>query len=269
MNNVHRWITISLASVSLCGASWAATVVKRDIQGQTQDIVMEGQQVRIQTKEPNYYTLMALDKGKVYMVDNKEKRIVEMDIVGKPPEPPRGMPQHKPKPPWGDSVKAKLVKRGNGPKIAGYSTKHYQLKALDKACSDYYFSKTAAQVDYIEAFIDASNKMVNSRKVKGMPVHPCQQAQDELEADMKKHGVSLKLVFKGGKDHVMYEITSIQTGVKVPASVFALPTTGYKTMSEQNMIEEEQAKMKEWMEKRRQSGEGRQRGGPYQHPPPR
>jgi len=82
MNNVHRWITISLASVSLCGASWAATVVKRDIQGKTQDIVMEGQQIRIQTQAPNYYTLMALDKGKVYMVDNKKKRIVEMDIVG-------------------------------------------------------------------------------------------------------------------------------------------------------------------------------------------
>jgi len=186
------------------------------------------------------------------------------------------MPQHKPKPPWGDSVKAKLVKRGNGPKIAGYSTKHYQLKALDKACSDYYFSKTAAKVDYIEAFIDASNKMVNSRKVKGMPVHPCQQAQDELEADMKKHGVTLKLVFKGGKDHVMYEITSIQTGVKVPADVFALPTSGYKMMSEQDMIEEKQAKMREWMEKRRQSGpgsympddrDGRQGGGPYHLPP--
>ncbi len=253
--NLSRWIIIGLAG--MCSTSWAATVVKRELQGNTEKIIMEGQQVRIETQNSNYYTLMYLAQSKTYMIEVKEKRIIEMDIVGKPPKlPPNRHPM--PKPPWGDSVNAELVEKGNGPNIAGYPTKRYQIKALGKACSDNYFSKEVAS--HIDAFLEASDKMINSRKIKGMFVHPCQQAYDDLKAKMRKQGVSMKLVLKGGKkgDMVMYEITDIQTNVKVSAALFKLPM-GYKTISEQKMIEERQVKMKAFMEqKAKQGGAGSQ-----------
>jgi len=248
MTHLHlrRWIIIGLTSATVCSTSWAATLIKRDLQGKTETVIMERQKIRIQSPNPNSYALMHLDKGKTYMVDATQKRIVEMDIVGKPPQVQ--LPKDMPKPPWGNSVRAKLVKQSGKLDIAGYSTEHYQIEALGKACFDVYFSKKAAWVDYVEDFLNASYEITNSRKIKGMPLHPCQKAHEDLEKKIKRRGIPMKFVMKGNSDQIIYEVTNIRTGVRVSADVFALPT-GYKMISEQDWMTEREAKMNEWREK--------------------
>ncbi len=248
MTHLHlrRWIIIGLTSASVCSTSWAATLIKRDIQGKTETVIISAQQVRIQSPNPNNYALMYLDKGKMYMVDTTKTRIVEMDIVGKPPQVQ--LPKDMPKPPWGNSVRAKLVKQSGKVDIAGYSTEHYQIEALGKACFAIYLSKKAAWVDYIEDFLNASYEIKNSRKIKWMPLHPCQQALEDLENQIKRRGVPMKFVMKGDSDQIIYEVTTIRTGVRVSADVFVLPT-GYKMISEQDGMKEREAEMKEWREK--------------------
>ena len=245
--HLRHWIIIGLTSVSVCGSSWAATLIKRDIQGKTETVVMQGQQVRVQSPDPNSYTLMYLDKGKAYMVDVNKKRIVGMDIAGKPPE--MQFPKNMPEPPWGNSVRAKLIKQSGDIEIAGYFAEHYQIEALGKACFDVYLSKKAAWVDYIEDFLNASSKIKNSRKIKGMPIHPCQQAHEDVENRIKRRGIPMKFVMKGKTDQIIYEVTKVQTGVRVSADVFALPS-GYKIINESDWIKEQEAEMKKWREKK-------------------
>ena len=75
-------------------------------------------------------------------------------------------------------------------------------------------AKQAAQVAYLNDFLNALSQISNSRKIKGMPMPPCMKAHDELEAESIKIGIPMKSVIKGGKkggDQVMYEIISIKT----------------------------------------------------------
>jgi hypothetical protein len=311
MNYLHRGIIAGIAGASVvmlpmpAASNWGATVVKRsDGQGNTQTIIMSEQHARIETPDPNYYMLIDLGKGKVYQVNAKEKRIIEMDIIGTPPKPPRerrggfgqmergGPPQDRwgrggpprdrgerhgpPQDQWGRggpprnrgerhgprgipqswkrSVKAELVDKGRGPNIAGYSTVKYRMKANGKVCAETYFSQEAAEVPYIKAFIKAMSQMSNSRKpkLKGMPLPPCMKAHEQLEAKLMKLGVPMKTVLKGGKrgEMVRDKITSIRTGVDIPDESFTLP--GYKTMSEQEAMEEGWKQMKKRMEEAKQ-----------------
>ncbi len=257
----YRWIIVGTVSLSVI-PTWAATVVeRRDTRGEKQKIVMTKQQARIETPDPDFYTLIDLEKGKTYMVNAKEKQMVEMDIVGTPPKPPQDMPLPKPR-----EIKTELVKKGNGPKIAGYATVNYQVTVDGKVCSENYFSKEAVEVPYVKAFLDAMYQMSHSRKMKGMPVHPCQQAHDELEAESMKLGVPMKSTIQRSRnkgEKVRYEIIRIQPDVKVPDDIFNLPQ-GYEVKSEATMMEER----RQAMMKRRQEME--QRGDrPPMPPPPR
>lgn len=254
MIDLHHRIIVGIFTACVCSASFAATVVERNEMGKIQKIILDKDVARIDSSVSNYYTLLYLDKGKAYMVNNEEKRIVEMNIIGTPPKLPQNMP------PWQrrqdrSSQKAELVEKGNGPTIAGYPTIDYQVKTNGQLCSENYFSKKAAQVPYLKAFIKAMSDMTRSRKIKGMPVHPCQKAHDDLEAESMTLGFPMKSLVKMGKrggEKVRFEIISIKTDVDVPADTFTLPKRGYDVISEQQMIAEGQAKMRQWMEEHKQ-----------------
>lgn len=243
MNYWYHRLIVGVVMVSVTPTSWAATIVeRRDTRGDKQKIIMEKQQARIETSNPKFYTLIDLEKGKAYMVNADEQQIMTMNIVGTPPKPPQDMP---PLPKLPD-IKAELIKKGQGPEVAGYTTVNYQVIAEGKVCSENYFSLEAVKVPYVKAFLDAMYQMSSSRKPKGLPVHPCQQAHDELEAQSMKLGVPMKSVIKGSGekgDKVKYEIIRIQTDVKIPEDTFTLPKK-YQLKTEAQMLEEQQARMK-------------------------
>jgi hypothetical protein len=273
MNHIQRGIIVGIVSASVCGASFAATVVERREMGKIQTITLDKHNARINSSVPDYYTLMDLKKGKAYMVDTKEKRTVEMNIIGTPPKPSQNMPRWQQRSQSSQdrrerpSVIAELVEKGRGPRIAGYPTVNYQVKANGQVCSDNYFSKKAAQVPYIKDLIKAMSDMSTSRKIKGMPVHPCQKAHDDLEAKSMTLGVPMKSVIKLGQrggDKVRFEIIRIKTDVEVYADTFSLPA-GYRVISEQEMIAEGQAQMRKWMEEAKQRGDRQRYNAPDQN----
>ncbi|NJO15488.1 MAG: hypothetical protein HC877_06995 [Thioploca sp.] len=199
---------------------------------------MEERQARIETSNPNFYTLIDLEKGKAYMVNTEEKQLMAMNIVGTPLKLSRDEPSL-------PKIKAELIENGEGPKVAGYTTINYQVVAEGKVCSENYFSLEAMKVPYVKAFLDAMYQMSSSRKPKGLLVHPCQQAHDELEARSMKLGVPMKSIIKGSRekgDKVKYEIIRIQTDVNIPENTFTLPKK-YQLKTEAQLLEEQQAMM--------------------------
>ncbi len=254
--SLRRGIIIGIVSASVCSASFAATVVKRhDLQGKEEKITLEKQHVRIQGEDANYYSLMDLNLKKVYQVDGKQKRIIEMDIKGKPLALPEGE-----KPPWfgqpQQPVKAHLAKSEYVTDIAGYESQYYQIMVLYqnqwKPCFDNYFSEKANQVPYLRDFINALSEISKSRQIEGMPVHPCLQALDDLEDQLKELGVPMKTVIKGNKgDKVKHEILNIQTNVKISPEFFKVPY--YDRIGEQEKKEED---YKEMMRRMKESQKG-------------
>jgi len=238
MNKLQSGIMVGLLSASVCG--WAATIIERQEMGNTQKVTLEGQNVRIDSSNPNFYILMDLKKGNAYMVNGQERRIVKLKIVGTPPSPPPQYRQTQRQP-----VKAQLVKIGKSSSIAGYPSVKYEMKANNKMCSEEYFSEKAAVVPYIKEFLNAISQMSSSRQIKGMPMPRCLQADNDLEAEYKKLGMPMKTVIKGKTGNiVMYEITRIKTDVGVPSKLFRLPS--YRIVSEQEVMRENMAKRNQW-----------------------
>jgi hypothetical protein len=132
MNYIPRWIIVGIVSVSVM-PSWAATVIERGGVGDNKQLVtLNEHQARIETADRDIYTLLDLKEKKVYVINSKEKSILKMDIEGKPIELPENLPsmpqqQRQKSSQQDEPVKAKLVKMGDGPTIAGYSTVVYQV----------------------------------------------------------------------------------------------------------------------------------------------
>jgi len=235
MKRLSYSLIFMIMSISML-PSWAATVIKREnLQGKTEKVILDQQQVRIEYPDAERYMILDLGKQKAYAINQKAKMIVEMPFTA--PKSAQ-LPQHRAKQP----VKAELVEKGEGPKIAGYATLHYQLTAQGRPCSDEYFSKQATEIENIKAFLTAMNELSESRQPPGMPMHPCQQAHNELTQKAFSIGVPMKSATAKGK--IRHEIKSIETEVKVDASQFTLPKA-YQLKTEQQMITEAQQRMRE------------------------
>lgn len=266
MNYLYRSLIVGIAGANVCHASWAATVVERcnDFQ-QLETVTMTKDHARMASDDSDFYTVIAVADGKVYQVDTHNKRVVEMAISDTAPKPSQEIPT----PPWGKSAKTDLVSKGNGPKIAGYPTVSYQIKALGQTCSENYFSEEAAKVGHIKAFLEAWTQLSNRRKIKGMYFHPCQQARDELESQLMTLGIPMKIVIKGGQgDKVKHQILSIKTDAEVHDNFFAWPKA-YEVISEAKMREIARKEMEKWREdaKQRRDSQRQPRGGAHHQRP--
>lgn len=231
MTKLQNLIIIGVSSVGICNASLAATQVeRRNIEAKIETITIDGSMVRLNTSDPNNYSVIDMDKGKMYIVDAHKRQIVNMDIIGKPPEISRRNFRAQ------NPITAKLIKKRSNKLIAGYSTTKYVLKVDGRTCSKYYFSKQLEKITDFKRYIDTMSKMENSRKVQGMPMPPCIRGHNKLKNKMKALGISMKMVIMMGKmgSRVLHEIVSVKTNVTVPANSFNVPS-GYRMISEQEM----------------------------------
>lgn len=231
MTKLQNLIIIGVSSVGICSASLAATQVeRRNIEAKIETIIIDGSMVRINSGDSNHYSVIDIDKGKMYIVDASKRQIVKMDIIGKPPEVSRrNFPAQ-------NAIKAKLVKKRSNKLIAGYSTTKHVLKVDGRTCSKYYFSKDLEKVTDFKRYIDTMSRMEVSRKVPGMPKPPCIRGHEKLKKQMKALGISMEMQIMMGRmgSRVLHEIVSVKTNVTVPANRFNLPR-GYRMISEQQM----------------------------------
>ena len=251
MKLLYQYLVISMLSISSL-PTWSATVVeRRDTKGNLQKVTLEGQQAYIEN-DPQRHMLINLKTNKAYAIHIKDKQIMEMNIVGTPPTLPSSRSSAPPR------VEAKLLKKGEGPKVAGYPTMIYQVMANGQVCSENYFSSEAVKVTNLKEFMEAMYTLSSSRTPKGIPLPPCLQAHDELEKESMSLGVPMRSIIKGGpKEKVWHEIVNIKTNISVGTEFFTLPKD-FKIITEEDIQKEEIAKMKQWMKEhpqRRNSSE--------------
>lgn len=248
-----RWLVLTLLFIGLttATASYAATIMeRRDRQNQLETFLLEGDLVRLENRDSDNYRLMNLAENKAYAINVKEKKMVVMPLVATPPE----MPANMPKPPASAPIKAELLKQGDGPTITGYTTVIYQVTADGRPCSDTYFSQEATKIPFLQDFLKAYNQLSYSRKPKGLPQPPCQQAHENLVEQLLALGIPMKMVMKGReKDTVLFEIVNLKTDEKVNADMFTVPKD-YQEISEAEMIKQRRKQMQQWMDQEAREG---------------
>jgi len=237
----YCWI-MGLTITLVATPAGAATVVKHHgKQDKAQTVLIEGDKVRMESSQGRGgYTLIYLTTKKVFMVDERNKRVIKMGVGEElPPLPPNLPPRDKSQ--KIPEVDAKLVKLGAGPEILNYATEHYQIVANEVVCSDEYFSETARSIAGLENFINTLAELAQDRKQKmgqmPMPLlarDPCMQAREKLEGELAKLGVPMRSTDNKGR--VMTEVVSIETDMKVDAEKFDLPKD-YPVMTEKEVVQ--------------------------------
>jgi hypothetical protein len=235
------------AAAALLGLSashaWAATVVENSYGqqgGRTQKVIIEANSARMESGEPGRYMLLLLQEQKMYAIDTPRKQVI--DMFAKPPDMPKQAPPSQPPAP--PKVDAQLVKKADGPKIAGYATTQYQILANGQVCSNEFVSAEVMQLPDIQSFTKAMQGLAETRKKNApmpfTPADPCLQAMDSVEAEFAKLGLSLRSTNKDGQ--VTTEIISITQNVQMPPDSFVVPqgfemTTPFEMMQKamQNM----------------------------------
>jgi hypothetical protein len=219
-------IVTAYSSVTLAGQT--ATIIKnKSSLGFYQDITITKEFARIDTGK-NRYMLVNLNEKKMYAVDNDKKVVINFSEEPKAQQkPPIKNPEHK--------VETKVIKKGDGPKIAGYTTVEYQILANGKVCSNEFVSADALNIEHVKEFA-LSMKAMTDDKRKTAPKFmqaPCMMAKSEAENQFMELGLPIRTVSKDGK--ILREITEINTKVSIKDDVFLMPK-GYAKTTPQEMM---------------------------------
>jgi hypothetical protein len=140
-----------------------------------------------------------------------------------------------------------VLKKGDGPEIAGYTTVHYQVTANGELCSNEYLAADVLKINDIQSFIRAMQEM-NPKKNTPMPfmqANPCLHAGIEMAEQFQTLGMSLRSMSKDGQ--VQHEITKIHTEMEAPAGIFDLPSD-YTLSTPQEMMQKMMREMSERMQ---------------------
>lgn len=262
MQKRYAALAATLLGLSLTSAAQAALLMEnKGPKGKVQKVYMDDAGVRMESGKPGQYMLIQFADKKMYAVNSEQKQI--LDMSAKPPTPPKMPEAPKQAPPQAEEeVKTELVKKGDGPEIAGFSTVHYQVMANGQVCSNEYLSADALQLPHIKTFMQTMQDLAAERKKQrgGMPFmrsHPCVQATEEASAQYLKLGMPVRST--NPKDELRHELVSIQKDVAAPEGGFNLPQ-GYQMSTPFDM-------MKQAMERARQQGGGQAPQMPPPAPP--
>lgn len=253
MNHLKKILPLIFCFFS--SAVMAATLidVTNEDGGQTQ-VMMDGNKSRLNMGEGEGYVLIDYSKQSMLVVIPEKKQILDMSgdmpSMGGRPAP---------------RLKTELVSNGNGPTIAGYSTKKYMLKAEGKVCGTLFGSKAAMETTGIARLFESMKTMAEKQRAAmggyAAMIDVCTRANMEFASQGQRVGVPMRMLDARGK--ITSEIKSIKTNVSLPANAFAIPQ-GYKTvtMSDQmkgvsqavSKAQKQAPNMQQMMQQMQQSG---------------
>lgn len=206
---------------------------------QKQKVIIDDKNARIEANaDAQQFMLVSFGDKKSYMINIKQKQALDMTPPSAPPADflkhlQQQQPQNVP------DAKVELVKKGDGPEIAGYPTTHYQIIANGNVCSNEFIAEKALQNPQIKAFADYMQSMKEDRK-KAMgdfipkSPEPCIQASEKLGDQVMKLGLSMRST--DHENNVRQEVLSIKTDEKIDPSQFKLPE-GFEIMTPQQMFQ--------------------------------
>jgi len=239
---MQKTLTLLIGSLLVANANAAAVIetTTANPQGaQKQKVIIDDKNARIEAGgDAQQFMLVSFGDKKSYMINTKQKQALDMTPPSAPPadflkhlqqQPPQNIPD----------AKVELVKKGDGPEIAGYPTTHYQIIANDNVCSNEFIADKALQNPQIKAFADYMQSMKeNRKKAMGdfMPKspEPCIQASEKLGDQVMKLGLSMRSTDHENK--IRQEVLSIKTDEKVDPEQFKLPE-GFEIMTPQQMFQ--------------------------------
>lgn len=209
-------------------ASSAVTLIEtRQGDGSIEKIYVEGMKVRIDHSNDPGFVIIDGNKKTMHVVSHEEKQIMNMADMLKNNKP-------------GNNSKftVKFFKEGNGPKIAGYSTKHYIITVNGKKCSDEFTSKKMLKDLGIQKTFERVASMFAGMGPSGMDMmqdmDPCMMAEEKISSEFVKYGYPMRSLDANGA--LESEVINLTQNTSLPAGGFNLPN-GYPVVDMGQMMQ--------------------------------
>lgn len=204
-------ICFSLFLVSSALADVQITI-KGD-KGRTSTFSSNGKMAHIKDKQMQGYVIIDHESGEFNMVDTERGEIMRTRIDK------GGVAANDSK------ISVKLKDKGGGPKIAGYSTRKYELIANGESCGTIYASRKLLKNNNVRAIFDSMRSMQqHNRSMRGgmsgmMSV--CDQANMQQADVIESSGVPMRMIDQNGK--LESEVLAVDTNKKFAGNHYALP----------------------------------------------
>lgn len=203
-----------------------------------------GKMARIEDKQMPGYVIIDHASGDFYMVDTKRGEIMRSGI-GK-----GGVAGSASK------ISIKLKDKGGGQKIAGYSTRKFEMIANGEDCGTIYASSKLLKNNEIRAIFESMRSMQqfsrNMTSGMGGIMSVCQQANMQLADMVESSGAPMRVLDQSGK--LQSEVVAVDTKKKFAASHYALPS-GMKVVDMSEKMNQAQQETQQMMENMPDMGE--------------
>jgi len=232
MKSINR-ILCAFFMMCISQVSLAVTMVElRQGDGSVDKMYFEGMKVRVDSGSEPGYMIIDVKNNKVIAVSHEERKIIDMGSVDQAEEDAQGQP-----------LNIQFVNKGKGPKIVGYSTKHYQVVVNGQKCSDEYVSKKLPKDLGIEKVL---GKMLagepDMEMMDGVDMDPCILAEPQISKMFSNYGYPLRSIRANGELDV--EVVRVNRKASLPSGGFSLPK-GYQRVDMVKMMQNFQKNMPE------------------------
>jgi len=181
--------------------------------GSTSTFSSDGKMARIEDKQMPGYVIIDHASGDFYMVDTKRGEIMRSSI-GK-----GGVAVNDSK------ISVKLKDKGGGKKIAGYSTRKFEMIANGENCGTIYASSKLLKNNEVRAIFESMRSMqqFSRNMTRGMSgiMSLCQQANMQMADMIESSGVPMRVIDESGK--LVSEVVAVDTNKKLGGDHYKLP----------------------------------------------
>lgn len=212
-----RILPLILFSLGTFAAEADTQITISDIQGGVSKISSNGERARMNSKGDPTYAIAVYQTGEFFVVNPERKEVMNMDMNAMP-EPTATVEA-------GDQLAISLDKKGKGPKIAGYKTKEYVLKANGQNCGTIFGSKNLLKKKGVSELFEFMNRMRRqSMKMMGAfsgAADICEQAMQDVSLSFEKTGAPLRMLNAQGE--LESEVTKVKTEKSIDAAYYDIP----------------------------------------------
>lgn len=204
-----------LFALGACDAAWADVQIKfKDMTNATRTMHSNGHRVRINSNKMSEYVLFDGITEEFFMVDTGRKEVIKTLLEEIPGVAPDG------------KLNVSLKTRGNGDKIAGYSTGRFDLISNGLYCGTLNGSSRLIANREMKRMLKAMqsmHKLSSMRMAKHAgKLSECQQASSQMTNLIDESGFVMRYIDDQGK--LMFEVTSVKTDKQVAADYYQVPT---------------------------------------------
>lgn len=193
--------------------------------------------VKMETESASGFVIVDVKEQKQFLIDHNEGMVI--DVTAGFSEPGEAAPLNAQDEPANNTVDIRIDKVAEGPKIAGFKSEQYHIKANGTLCSEEFLSTEPFHHPEIVRLLEVIELLGESDINNSELYTPCEQAELTLERQYQNYGMPLRSVNTDGT--ITSEVVQFKV-LDAPPGTYDFPQ-GYAVTTMRQLMQEQMQNM--------------------------